>query len=518
MIRSSTRITRISRQAFAGPQTTSYSSIATQNATLGDSLQSILSSFSEDATYAPTVNNKTTLNLLTSNDAIASLREIRQMTKMNVKKTVSLFKEPNNQFSFNDYSIFVNRLFDSHYSSIEMAEDNLDVWKRLYQIYRVFVVNDCATLNLIMLHDLNQFIKLFLDYDDLPSARGAFQLILKNSPDGEIPKHTETINMYFRLYCGGFSKFWNKQSSNSDYNDFVGTHPLKETKDFRCYPVVGLIQFKSFLRKLLEDPGYSSQRNTEMDSLIIHSLGFYKDIPFLNQYIELLYGIDQNGNFKKEVALSNKLYPDSQLMSSIVSSYSYNDDIITGIKITAGFLKEYPEILLEKPFWRRLVYWSCKTWDKYNDKKGTIPKKCWKIMVDWHQAAGRPIQFDQRMMLERLRFLKSSGDYLAAIQDVETCFKGVYKKSDKDKFSSERLMLYDYQRYIIKSLTFKYQNKKCVDFISQWKVDYQNGKFMEEYFQQMVEALNLKNAIKTERSPNDEDDDYNFSLLGTNIL
>ena len=71
MIRSSTRITRISRQAFAGPQTTSYSSIATQNATLGDSLQSILSSFSEDATYAPTVNNKTTLNLLTSNDAIA---------------------------------------------------------------------------------------------------------------------------------------------------------------------------------------------------------------------------------------------------------------------------------------------------------------------------------------------------------------------------------------------------------------------------------------------------------------
>lgn len=500
--------------------TVKYSTSKIQNVTLRDSLQNIFTKF--DATINEKPLPVMASNLATERDIIKSLTIFAQNTNLNVGTSVQFLQDSSNKLTSKDFSIFINRLFDEK-DYITTAITDIDVnsfWKRLYHIYRVFVVNKSnRTLDAMILYDLNKFAKLFIKLNDLPTARAVFQLILKNSKDGEIPKDADTINLYLKLYCGGITKFWLKPTNRDNFHDFSSGTSKKETWQVSSYPAVSKTQFLAFLRKVLEDPEYSKLRNCEMESLLVHSLGYYKDLHFLNRFLEVIYGVSNNGTINKDITASKKLYPNYQLLSSIITSYSYNDQISTGITTLAGFMKKYPDINLEKLFWRRLAQWSCKSWDRKLDRSASVPKKCWQIMIQWHASKNKNIPFDQKMMLERLLFLQRRGDYISAMNDIKNTFKSVYLKAPRDVFILERLVLFKYQKFIIKKLVNKSQTKKAIDFINEWQIDYENGLFLQDYYQLMVQIKEKNDAAsKSSKRVDDEDDDFNFPLFGTNIL
>ncbi|CDO93455.1 unnamed protein product [Kluyveromyces dobzhanskii CBS 2104] len=490
---------------------------ATPSTTLNDSLQSILSEF-QDVSKS-TDQGYPRANLLTSKHPIESLKQLQWKTNLRVKKTTKLLKYSTEQLTPEDYSVFVNRLMDVYNKDIDIL-NKPEVWKSLYHIYRVFVVNTVGNNNAMVLHDMNHFVKIFISLKDLPSARKVFHLILKNSKNGEIPKDVETINMYLKLYCGALSKFWTSKSSQNFYQDLINSVSGSNSSSVRAashiaYPTIGVPQFQSLLRKLVEDPEYSHLRNTEMDSLIIQALGHYKEVSFLKQYVKIFYGIDENGAFTETLTGIKKISPNSDVLTSIISACAYNNDLVSGMSIIESFIKNYPKLNLDKSFWRTAVYWSLRKWDKYNDSKGSKPKKVWNLMLNWYSSTCKAVPFDQKTMFYRLSFLKSRKDHNAAIRDVQQVFKHIFIKTDRNTFIVERLALYAYQRFIVKSLVYQNENARCIDFINEWKIDGENGRYLEAYFQELT-ALDPEDA--EQKNSNDEDDDYNFPLFGTNIL
>ncbi|CAH00227.1 Aep2p [Kluyveromyces lactis] len=495
-----------------------YSTVVTSAPiTLEDSLQSILSDIQDGSNIV--TPNKPNTNLLTSKQPIKALKHLQWKTNLRVKKTTRLLKYSNEKLTPEDYSVFVNQLMDVYSKDIELL-NKTEVWKSLYHIYRVFVVNAVDDGNAMVLYDLNQFVRMFINLNDLPLARNVFQLILKNSKNGEIPKDVQTICMYLRLYCGALSELWTTQTSRNFYQDLIGSLSGSNASSIRipshiAYPTIGVPQFQLLLRKLVEDPEYSKLRNTEMDSLIIQALGHYKEVPFLKQYISIFYGIDENVTITETHPGIKKLTPDSQLLKSVISAYGHNNNITSGMTVIGSFMEKYPEMNLDKSFWRTTIYWSLREWNKYKDSKGSQPKKAWNLMLNWYATIGKAVPFDQKIMLYRLSFLKSRKDHNAAIRDVQQVFKRIFIKTEKNTFIVERLVLYAYQRFIIKNLVNQNENAKCVDFINEWRIDFENGRYLERYFKELTHP---KNESDEQKKLNDEDDDYNFPLFGTNIL
>ncbi|BAP73749.1 hypothetical protein KLMA_80044 [Kluyveromyces marxianus] len=489
--------------------------------TLDDSLETFVSAFPVETVSEPNryVNNNNNNNTLTSNGPISVLKYLQQQTNLNPREAATLLEFSTENFTAEDYSTFVNRLFDL-YKKGDRRLKSLRTWNSLYHIYRVFIVNNIGLqgLNAMMLHDMNEFIKILMDLGDLPSARGVFQLILKNSENGEIPNDTEIINTFLRLYCGALNNKWRDESTKTRafYQHLILSVSKSESNSV-YYPTIGVPQFQSLLRKLLEQPEYATLRNTEMDSLIIKALGHHKEVSFLKKYLTLLYGVGENGKTIAVDASSHRLTPDSKLLSSILIAFAHNKELGSGIRVVEELLSKNPDIALDAYFWRTLMKCSIRSWNKLKDKQGTLPTKAWNMMKSYYTSRGKPVPFDRKTMLLRFYFVKSTKNSAAAMDDVKQVFQTIFYKTEKNTFMVERVALYQYQKFILKDLVECSENSKCIDFINEWKIDHENGVYLENYFKELTEAKANEHSDANKLNDGD-DDDFNFPMLGTNIL
>lgn len=490
--------------------------------TLGDRLKTIKASFEPpiniDTEEIPAINNNNILReYLYGKNFYQFLEAFYSQTNMDFSAARELLDR--GLLTNNDISVFINKLLPNTYATKELATimpraDLMKLEKTLYHIYRVFLLPKNQILSPMQLYDLNKFIKIFLYENDLSQARDVFRLILRNY-DNELPRDTQTVISFLQLYFGSMTRYWDLPHMNKNCNVWIDS---TRHGDFKMnYQLLSTEQLYDLINKLNKNKSWFAIRNCELESAIIYSLGYLGQIKFMGEYIEKYWGINLLGKMNSEFMVSPNIYPDSQLLTSIITSYAYCGKVDIAIKILGGFLNKYPNMDMEIMFWRRLIHWSHLTCDLKLDKRGKLQSECWEIMRQWHKRRGKTIPPDKRLLDDRLTILKKTRDYKEALKVFEESLGHLFIR--KNLTDLDKAIIFKYQKFILKTMCALGHNKKCIDFICQWSLDWNHQQELQTYFKEQRCKLENKRVkqleVNIQQGFNDDDDD--FTITGSKL-
>ncbi|QLQ81797.1 hypothetical protein HG537_0G00510 [Torulaspora globosa] len=386
-----------------------------------------------------------------------------------------------NEISRSEFSMLVNRLLkernlESKLSNIVPDTVHTEILFRLFEIYCEFALeNPAGKLTVSELYDVNLFIRTFIKEAQLGKAQRCLQFILDRQ-GLEYTLHSgdvSTIVHFLQLRCGAVAKFWDAaqggmlgQNSNS----------FKQPKTFKSWNNQA---FSKVISVILKDKSWLNRNSTELNSAIIYSLANMGQTKLIEQFIELKWGVTQSGSVK----LHNAVAPEAGTLIAIVSSFCLKaSDMSKGLAYLDQLLKQYPEIKLEKLFWRRLLQLSFQSWEKRKDKKGQVCHASWNIMKQWHDEKGVNMSYDHGTLELLHQLFQTTNSGREAVEVISRCFGSLYAKQDYQISASEMGLLQKYQKLALKTMALKGNYHKPLQFIKEWHIDGTNQQHLIQYF------------------------------------
>lgn len=387
------------------------------------------------------------------------------------------------ELSTSEFSTFINRLLqekdlDLKLSNIIPDTVHTEIIFNLYQIYCTYVIKDSQNgLTPLQVHDINRFIKRFIDEAQLKKAQECLQFLIDKQGLHNILQSgdVETITQFLQLRCGALQKFWRVDSNSTK----VLGEDSKHFKSPKSYNLLKEQPFLEIVNFLLKDKSWRLRSSPIIDSAIVYSLSNLGQTKLIDQYIQLKWGISEDGH----VAVKNEAVPGHEVLINIVSAYCLkNGDTGKGLRILDQFMKKYPQTELEKLFWRRLLQLSFHNWDKQKDKKALVCHGCWNIMKQWHEQKGVSITYDSGTLRLLYQLFKFTRNGRGAAEVVRTCFSSVYAKQPYQISKDEMDLLLMFQKLALKTMALKGRYNEPLQLIKEWNVDKINQHYLLDYF------------------------------------
>lgn len=428
---------------------------------------------------------------------VKCLIDIMIQDHMNKNFIAKLFVD--NEISKPEFSMFVNRLLkernlEAKLSNIVPDTVHTEILFRLFEIYCEFALETPAgRLTVSELHDINLFIKTFIKEAQLGKAQQCLQFILDRQGlestlrSGDV----STIVHFLQLRCGAVAKFWDAAQGG-----MLGqsSSTFKQPKSFKSWNNQA---FSKVISVILKDKSWLSRNSTELNSAIIYSLANMGQEKLIEQFIELKWGVTQSGSVK----LHNAVAPEAETLIAIISSFCLKaGDMSKGLAYLDQLLKQYPEIRLEKLFWRRLLQLSFQSWDKRKDKKGQVCHASWNIMKQWHDEKAVNMPYDHGTLALLHQLFQTTNNGREAVEVISRCFGSLYAKQDYQISASEMGLLQKYQKLALKTMALKGNYHKPLQFIKEWHIDATNQQQLIQYFTRQRERYILRqNRIGAKR-------------------
>ncbi|QLL34678.1 hypothetical protein HG536_0H00530 [Torulaspora globosa] len=388
-----------------------------------------------------------------------------------------------NEISKSEFSMLVNRLLkernlEAKLSNIVPDTVHTEILFRLFEIYCEFALqNPAGKLTVSELHDVNLFIKTFIDEAQLGKAQRCLQFVLDRQ-GLESTLHSGdvwTIIHFLQLRCGAVVKFWDTVQGDKRMLGQNST-TFKQPKTFKSWNNQA---FSKVISVILKDKAWLSRNSTELSSAIIYSLANMGQAKLIEQFIELKWGVPQSGSVK----LHNAVAPEAGTLIAIVSSFCLKaSDMSKGLAYLDQLLKQYPEIKLEKLFWRRLLQLSFQSWDKHKDKKGQVCHASWEIMKQWHDEKSMNMSYDHGTLELLYQLFQTTNNGREAMEVISRCFGSLYARQGYQRSASEMGLLQKYQKLALKTMALKGNYHKPLQFIKEWHVDRANQQLLIQYF------------------------------------
>lgn len=422
---------------------------------------------------------------------IKFLVDVMIQDHLNDKFIAQLFHEKD--ISRSEFSVFINRLLQegdlkTKLSNIIPDTVHTELLFRLFQIYCTHVVGSQeGKLTVGELHDINLFIKTFIDEAQLGKAQQCLQFIL----DRQGLQHTlnsgdvSTIINFLKLRCGAVVTFWeashcSKRMLGQNSSSFNAPKAFKSWNSQDSSKVLSV---------LLKDKSWLRRNSTALDSAIIYSLSSMGQMKHVEQYITLKWGVSLEGT----VEVNNAVAPDAGTLIAILSSFCLkNNDISKGLTFIDQLLKKYPQINLETLFWRRLLQLSSQAWDKRRDKKGQMCHGSWDIMKQWYDGKGINMSYDHGTLELLYQLFKTLNNGREAMEVIKRFFGSVYAKQNYQIAGAEMILLLKFQKLAIRTMALKGNYHKPLQFIKEWHVDEVNQQQLLQYFTRQREKYALR--------------------------
>lgn len=193
----------------------------------------------------------------------------------------------------------------------------------------------------------------------------------------QFPKNHEelmTYNMWmmkFQVYSGGSPSHWT--ISETELSSETYYRPIKS---FFNNEIPFSNMFNDFLMSY-KNLGKKLVLNNDFNETLVYSIGYSKNVDYLNKFIESRYGIDVEGNLSprfKKLDISDPSYPTVRIVKAAFVALSFNSKFNDGLKIINSFQRHY-DIILSDPkartFWEQVFRW-CNITTKFDEKK-TLP-------------------------------------------------------------------------------------------------------------------------------------------------
>lgn len=309
-------------------------------------------------------------------------------------------------------------------------------------------------------YDFNKLCQYFIDCKQLGKGQTVLEFLVKsNAPKSDILFLTNYLN----LRCGSDINLWNY-------------------KKYKIFDFMTISQLSHELGK----SGY-------LDKQVIQSFGYMKNITHLEQYIKAIWGVSMHSTTQEsvlniELTKKDLLYPTSDLLLSIMSSYYYNDgNISRAFTILDLFIKKYPDIVLDHKFWYSFLK-NCMTLSKStNDSNIT---QIWNAMKLWY-GNGKSIPFDNEVLLQAYPILKDNNNFYYA-NDIFTHCIGPYVTKNANLSPQELKTVTMYQKYIIRKHIDKKHMGLARNFITQWSFSLSNKEDLMQFYQTRTNARKKK--------------------------
>lgn len=446
-----------------------------------------------------TVSSNQLREYLRKKDHVRYLIDIMVKNHLNSNHIESLFEKK--EMRGPEFSTFINGLL--HENDLDVKLSNVlpdtvhtEVIFKLFQIYCTYVVGESqGGLSPMQVHDINRFIKRFIDDAQLKKAQVCLQYLIDKQGLHDMLRSgdVETIAHFLQLRCGALPKFWRVDSKNTK---FVG----EESKFFnspKAYNVLKEQPFLEIMNYLVRDKAWRVRDSKAIDSAIVYSLGSIGQMDLIDQYIQLKWGVSEGTH--REVA--NKAVPSDDLLINIVSAYCLKSgNTGKGLRILDQFMKKYPEIELDNFFWRRLLQLSYRNWDIQKDKKALLCHGCWDILKQWHKQNGVSISYDPGTLRLLYQVFKSTRNGRAAAEVVRSCFSSIYAKQPYQISKNEMNLLVKFQKLALKTLALKGSYVEPLQLIKEWNVDSKNQHHLLDYFMKHRRKFDItRNRAKTKQ-------------------
>ncbi|SCU97216.1 LADA_0H05116g1_1 [Lachancea dasiensis] len=307
--------------------------------------------------------------------------------------------------SLSNYSDIVpDAVKDAH--SIEMVFD----------LYKLYTQADRSTsLDPLRLYDLNRFIKFFIKHSQLGKAQIVLDQILSFGGN-KLPCDVPTAINYLQLRCGALPRSW-RVNNVPRYKVRVSgaAEGQLSSSKYKAFDKKTLLALVNSLNN--PSSNWSCKSSDGLESAIIYSLGFMGQVQMLEDYIFKRWEIAL-GVVKSNGVVSSSLPPSSEVLVSILTSFAYNKEIVSALQLMDMFINKYPELKLDRIFWRRLFQHSTRIWDRRSDPYGQLSKGCWNVMTTWHDQRCLKLDMDIPLLEERYKVLRMTNDYNGAMQVI----------------------------------------------------------------------------------------------------
>lgn len=431
-------------------------------------------------TQAPISTNQLR-ECLRKGECVKVLIDIMVKNHLNPDFIKSLFGKKD--ISTFEYSVFINQLLreerlDEKLSNIIPDTVHTEIIFELFRIYCTYAIERPQDgLTPLQVHDISRFIKKFIEEAQLKKAQECLQYLIDKQGLHQLLQSgdVETIAQFLQLRCGALQKFWRVDLNSKR----VLGEDSKRFNSPKSYNVLKNQPFIEVMNVLLKDKSWQVRDSSVVDSAIIYSLSMLGQTEIIDQYVQFKWGITQDG-FSK---VKNEVVPGNDLLINIVSAYCLkNGDTGKALRILDQFMKKYPEIELEKLFWRRLLQLSYHNWDKQKDKKALVCHGCWDIMKQWHEQKGVSMAYDPGTLKLLYQVFKLTRNGRGAADVVRGCFLFIYAKQPYQISADEINLLIKFQKLALRSMALKGRYIEPLQLIKEWSANKADQQVLLEHF------------------------------------
>ncbi|CCH45273.1 hypothetical protein BN7_4855 [Wickerhamomyces ciferrii] len=267
-----------------------------------------------------------------------------------------------------------------------------------------------------------------------------------------------------------------------------------------------MLSFGVLMNQLSQEIGYIVP-NLETHGLIIASAGRDNQLELVENQILNLWGIGIDNIDSKNLVDSNSLiYPDYNLLKSIIAAFAVNNEFEIAIKYITNFQSVYNIDLSKKLFWKELFNWAEATLSKDDESYKTTMESIWKLM-----ETNSP-NFNVVMVQKRSQFLEEQGRLNDLIELILHSKKEISKFYEPLKLEKGKILLKEiYQKICV--MTLAETKEESIDLIKLSKTisldKSSRDQLSEIYKLELSKALENRRRFEQLQEEYDEEDDEN---------
>lgn len=373
------------------------------------------------------------------------------------------------------FSIILNRCL-----SISNSDNKLRTKTAIESFYEAFnkIKASNKVLNEMVIFDLNRICQYFIHCRQLSKGQDVLSYLINCKIS-----HSNIffLQNYLKLRCGSDLSLWR--------------HGKYRTLDYTTAFTLS----------------HNHNNSRYIGGSIIQAFGFMRNVPGLEQYLNVMWGITmedtpitENHTITSQLKPTDLLYPTSGILISVMCSYYYIDnDIFKSFKALDLFLQKYPNIQLDYQFWYKLLDYCILLAPKGEKDDSTIVQ-IWNAIKLWHKEG--PIPYNPVILGQVYRKLKDNNN-LYHIQDIYLNCIGPYTLRHSTLSNVQLKTASLYQKHIIRKLIDKKKFNQAMDFISQWSISLQNKESLLQFY-------NYRTNIRRKKTSYDDSmDDMFFGIF-----
>ncbi|SCV01944.1 LANO_0F14312g1_1 [Lachancea nothofagi CBS 11611] len=452
--------------------------------------------------------------LLHAQEYITILVEITLQSKLDEDYGQKIFTQ--NILTHMEFSSFIQGLLNSSDLAnklTQVAPPGTHGAEMIFNLYKIYLgAIGPGPLSPLQLHDLNQLIHFFIKSSQLRKAQMVLDKIL-DSYQNQLPCDVTSAVHYLQLRCGALPRSW---PVNTETGIKFRSPKSRKSHVSSNYKAFDKSFVQEFLHQLNNPANHWSHRSsTTLESAVIYSLGFMGQVSMIEDLILKKWGISLDTTTKIQSTKAT-VGPTSEILISILTSLARNNQMASALQLIDLFITKYPEVELNKMFWRRLFQHSTGLWNPKKDPRGQLSSGCWEVMQQWHETRGRQLHIDIILLEERYVVLRMTNNYKEAIKVFPQCLSQLYEKNDLT--AKEIGLVQKYAKLILKNLAASGNYHNALQFIKEWSPNNELEISFRSYFDEHRERYLNRNKKKLEASQQKQkafdDEEEDGMLLG----